>query len=727
MTATGILEALACRRVACECLASAGKGHGLTHCPAHNDESPSLNVNEEGAKVLLNCKVGCPQDAVIAALRNRGLWTEGGRGPSLPGNASNLRSSGYTLDQYSEEKRLPVDYLKRRGLSVITYEGAPAVRIPFFDADGTIVTSQYRTATGKRFKSGLLTCIYGLDLLPAYKDAASITLCEGASDQQTLDHNGFAALGLPGASNWNDDRDAAYFDGFDTIYVIIEPDAGGDAVRKWLARSCIRDRAHLVALDCFKDPSAMHIDSPESFKERYQAALNAATAWVVIEAARTTAEAEESASAAGDLMDEVDIVQRARREIAARGYAGDTRAPGLVFVAVASRLLARPINLALVAPSAAGKNEAVRAGAALHPATAVHTMSAGSARALIYDDDDFTHRYVIVEEADSIPDEGPVAAAIRAIAETGAMTYDVVERDEQTGKWRTRHIVKPGPTGLITTATKSVEHQLGTRLIELPIADSEEQTREVMRIHAKRAAGLLTDVPDPASWIAFSRWLELAGERRVIVPYAVPLIDLIPARLVRLRRDSAQLLSCIQAIALLQQRHRERTRAGEVVASIQDYAVARDLLAPIFDIIATEGVSPVVRETVNAVQPDEEITQAGLAARLGLSKGTASYRVNKALNEGFLVNTEPNQHRPKKIMRGAPLPEERPSLPSPEKLRQRFEGSNDSRVVSTPSPPVSPASSGTATVEEQLICWRCRVPIFEGEYCAECEAAGGDS
>jgi len=163
------------------------------------------------------------------------------------------------------------------------------------------------------------------------------------------------------------------------------------------------------------------------------------------------------------------------------------------------------------------------------------------------------------------------------------------------------------------------------------------------------------------------------------------------------------------------------------VASIDDYATARELLAPIFDIIATEGVSPVVRETVNAVQPEEEITQAALAARLKLSKGTASYRVNKALAEGFLVNTEPNPRRPKKLTRGAPLPEQQPSLPTPEDLRRRFEGSKDSRVVSTSSAQVSRASSGTATAEERLICWRCRLPILKGEYCAECAAAGGDS
>jgi hypothetical protein len=335
-------------------------------------------------------------------------------------------------------------------------------------------------------------------------------------------------------------------------------------------------------------------------------------------------------------------------------------------------------------------------------------MSAGSARALIYDDDDFTNVIVVVEEADSIPDEGPVAAAIRAIAETGAMTYDVVERDEKTGKWSTRHIVKPGPTGLITTATKSVEYQLGTRVIEIPIADSEAQTRAVMRIHAMRAAGALGDIPDPAPWIAFGQWLGHAGERRVLVPYAIELIDLIPAHLVRLRRDSAQLLSCIQAVALLHQRHRRRTAAGEIVASYDDYGDARELLSSVFDAISSEGVSDVVRQTVEAFGPEEVMTQAALAARLRLSKSTIGYRVNKALADGWLVNHEEKPHRPKKLARGALLPEERPSLPTPEEVRRRYEGTNDFREVKTPSPPSSQKCIGCGTpIPPSLVIVRC--------------------
>jgi hypothetical protein len=612
--AAQILDALVCGTGGCPCAASARKGQGLTHCAAHDDANPSLNVDMKDGLPLVHCFAGCTQEAVIDALRKLGLWPGGGEGYTSPENASNLRTPPYTLEMYAAEKCLPIAYLRRRGLTEITFDGSKAVRTPFLDEQGEVVTAQFRTATGKRFKKGSRTCLYGLDLLPRYRRSpTSITLCEGASDQQTLDYHGFQALGLPGANNWRDDSDAASFDGFETIFVVIEPDKGGEAVRAWLARSKIRDRVRLLSLNGFKDPSAMHIDSPERFKVRYQAALEAAPAWVDLESERVRQEAEAAAVAAGDLLEETDIVGRAREVIAQRGYAGDTGAPALVFVAIVSRFLPRPMNLALVGPSAAGKNEAVRTGAALHPPEAVYTMSAGSARALIYDPDDFTNRMVVIEEADSIPDEGPVGSAVRAIAETGAMTYNVVERDEKSGRHCTRHIVKPGPTGLITTSTRSLEYQIGTRVIEVPVTDSEQQTRGVMRIHARRAAGTLTEPPDVARWIALQRWLEAAGERRVIVPYAEALVELLPAHLVRLRRDSAQLLSCVQAIALLHQRHRQRLPSGEVVAALDDYATARDLLAPVFDAISTEGLSSMIRETVEAVPPDKELSQAALA------------------------------------------------------------------------------------------------------------------
>lgn len=50
----------------------------MARCPSHDDSTPSFAITEtKDGKVLVRCHAGCEQQAVIEALRERGLW--GGR------------------------------------------------------------------------------------------------------------------------------------------------------------------------------------------------------------------------------------------------------------------------------------------------------------------------------------------------------------------------------------------------------------------------------------------------------------------------------------------------------------------------------------------------------------------------------------------------------------------------------------------------------------------------
>jgi hypothetical protein len=89
-TAQEIARALECGRSGCPCGRRAGKGR-VTHCPAHDDANPSLSLSDGGnGKVLVTCHAACSQDAVIDALRARGLW------PSAPTNGSRPRQGKAT-------------------------------------------------------------------------------------------------------------------------------------------------------------------------------------------------------------------------------------------------------------------------------------------------------------------------------------------------------------------------------------------------------------------------------------------------------------------------------------------------------------------------------------------------------------------------------------------------------------------------------------------------------
>ena len=70
MTAESIARALGGR--------SAGLGW-IARCPAHDDREPSLSIREADGKVLVRCHGGCDQCNVIAALNERGLWSDKGR------------------------------------------------------------------------------------------------------------------------------------------------------------------------------------------------------------------------------------------------------------------------------------------------------------------------------------------------------------------------------------------------------------------------------------------------------------------------------------------------------------------------------------------------------------------------------------------------------------------------------------------------------------------------
>jgi hypothetical protein len=182
------------------------------------------------------------------------------------------------VQSYAAHKQLPEAFLRTLDVTEIRYLGGPALRIPYFGREGHEVAVRIRRCLDKdgdrdrRFawRKGDKPRLYGLWRLgsPEY-----VVLVEGESDCHTLWLHGVPALGIPGAGNWNEARDAAELIGIERIYVVVEPDAGGQVVQRWIQRSTIRERAFLVELGPFKDPSAMHCADPESFKARLQEAL----------------------------------------------------------------------------------------------------------------------------------------------------------------------------------------------------------------------------------------------------------------------------------------------------------------------------------------------------------------------------------------------------------------------------------------------------------------------
>jgi hypothetical protein len=112
-------------------------------------------------------------------------------------NGQNERASGdarsdhgCTLKGYSEEKKLPIDFLRGLGLRDVTYLEKPALRIPFPNEVGQEMAVRFRVSmdgTEKfRWRSGDKPIPYGLKLLGEARRAGYVVLVEGESDCHTL-------------------------------------------------------------------------------------------------------------------------------------------------------------------------------------------------------------------------------------------------------------------------------------------------------------------------------------------------------------------------------------------------------------------------------------------------------------------------------------------------------------------------------------------------------------
>jgi hypothetical protein len=359
----------------------------------------------------------------------------------------------------------------------------------------------------------------------------------------------------------------------------------------------------------------------------------------------------------GDLARSPDILSSLAVDLERAGLAGEKRTAQIIYLAVTSRLFSQPLSVAVKGPSSGGKSHTVQQALRFLPQEACFTLTSASEKALIYTQEDLHHRMLVLYEADAIAKGGGAAYLLRTLLSEGEIRHETVER---AGKgFATKKITKSGPTGLIVTTTATgLDAELETRMLSLAVVDTPEQTMAVFRSLARNDNSSDAVALDYERWHRLQRWLA-AGQRNVIIPFAEQLADRVLALAVRQRRDFGAMLTLIRAHALLHRASRDLTEAGAIIATVEDYAVVRELVGDLFSEGIEATVSTTVRETVDAVVAlkKDELSLGELAAKLGLDKSVTSRRLRQATELGYLVNREPRRGRPARIVLGDPMPE----------------------------------------------------------------------
>ena len=460
--------------------------------------------------------------------------------------------------------------------------------------------------------------LYGLDCLEQIREAGWTLLVEGESDLWTARHYGLPCLGIPGKSTWRTQW-AQLLCGL-SVYLWQEPDAADLARRVGDGLPQLRV---IVAPEGIKDISEAHLrgrDVAALLEELKGCAPLAGELDRQIDETRT----RELAVAARPVLESPDPLELVAASIRAAGYGGDLRPALLTYLAATSRLLAMrdgamPVHLLLLGPAGAGKSYTLKVVLDHLPDEAVRVIDAGSPRVLIYDTAELAHRLVVFGEADSLPagEDNPAASAVRGLLQDHHLHYAVTEKDPRSGGYHVRQIAKPGPTTLITTATRRLGPQLDSRLFILEVPDDRAQTAAALRTQAELELRGTPPAAEPAL-VAYQAYLQARVPWQVVVPFAAELAEALAGQPTepRVGRDFARLLSLVKAATVLRHQRRARDGTGRLLAAPADYALIYELAGELYRCSAS-GAGEKVREVVGAV--------ARLTAAGGLTSRSAGW------------------------------------------------------------------------------------------------------
>jgi putative DNA primase/helicase len=199
-----------------------------------------------------------------------------------------------TLASLAYHKRLPVDFLSEAKIGLRDLDGG-GVGMPYYDVTAQelfVRERESRRCRSNRFwqPKGVSLRAYGEWRLPEAAKAGKLILVEGESDCWTLWHHGLPALGIPGA-NASKTLLREHIEAVEKIYVSREPGKGGDTFVDGIVKRLgklgkvgqlgqlgYEGRVFELRMpDGIKDPSALHIDDPERFKERLADAIKQST------------------------------------------------------------------------------------------------------------------------------------------------------------------------------------------------------------------------------------------------------------------------------------------------------------------------------------------------------------------------------------------------------------------------------------------------------------------
>lgn len=261
------------------------KGNSLqANCPFHkngNEKKPSFSVDlKTGQYKCFACNEEGNYIKFISQIKNIGTKDAAKEIYKEIGIDNVVHIADYTISTYSQEKKLPENWLKEEwGLKNLKHY----IGIPYFNKERKLIGTRKRGAN-KDFKwnQNSKLWLYGIQNIEKIIQQGYVVLVEGESDTHTLSYYGIPVLGVPGASTfnstWVEDLKAVK-----EIYIHHENDEGGNTFVKTVCKGLLTAeyKGEVYKIECasagVKDPSELHLKRNNEFKEIWENIIDSKT------------------------------------------------------------------------------------------------------------------------------------------------------------------------------------------------------------------------------------------------------------------------------------------------------------------------------------------------------------------------------------------------------------------------------------------------------------------
>jgi hypothetical protein len=298
------------------------------------------------------------------------------------------------------------------------------------------------------------------------------------------------------------------------------------------------------------------------------------------------------------MLSDPDLMKRVIDDVAALGVAGERELTATVYLIGTSRLLDQPLSGIVHGPSSSGKSYLIEKTACLFPPEAVIHATQMTPQALFHmQPGSLSHKFIVAGERSRVKDDERAEAtrALREMLSSGKLTK-LMPMKVEGRTLETVQIEQDGPIAYVesTTLTKVFDED-ANRSIKLHTDEQPKQTRRILTTLAAAYAGASPGEQIDRIVQRHHALQRLLRRQPVVIPFAERLGELFTSDCVQVRRAFPHLMSLIQTVTLLHQRQRQTDGAGRLVASAEDYQLARHLLAKPMARLLGGGVSDPAR------------------------------------------------------------------------------------------------------------------------------------